>query len=49
MTAIVEGFGDRRYPIEAVLATFSGIVRRDAQLAAASSGGIAGRTFPELP
>ena len=47
--ALVAGLAAKRLPVETVLATFGGIVQRSAQLAAASSGGIAGRTFPELP
>lgn len=47
--ALVEGLAAGRIPLPTVLATFGGIVQRAAQLAAASSGGIAGRTFPELP
>ncbi len=47
--ALVRGLEAGRLPMPLVLATFSGIVQRAAQLAAASSGGIAGRTFPDLP
>ena len=46
---LVQGVMDDSYAIAAVLPTFAGIAQRAAQLAAASSGGIAGRTFPELP
>ena len=46
---LVQGFVAKEIAIEAVLATFAGMVQRAAQLSAASSGGIAGRTFPELP
>ena len=47
--ALVEGWRAGRIPSGAVLGTFHGIVNRAAQLSAASSGSIAGRTFPELP
>lgn len=47
--ALVQGLSDGRYSIDVVLRTFAGIVQRAAQLAAASSGGISGRTFPDLP
>ncbi len=48
-TALVEELVAGRIPFPTVLAAFGGIVQRAAQLAAASSGGIAGRTFPDLP
>ena len=46
---VVQRLADNSLPIETVLQTFSGIVQRAAQLSAASSGGISGRTFPDLP
>lgn len=46
---LVQRLADGRIGIATVLHTFAGIVQRAAQLSAASSGGIAGRTFPDLP
>ena len=46
---LVHRLAEEQIPLDAVLMVFAGIVQRAAQLSAASSGGIAGRTFPELP
>ena len=45
---LVQRLAEARIRLDTVLMVFAGIVQRAAQLSAASSGGIAGRKFPEL-
>ena len=47
--ALVTGMSQGRFTPAQVLTYFAGSVAREAQLAAASSGGLATRTFPDLP
>jgi aminoglycoside phosphotransferase (APT) family kinase protein len=48
-TDLVAGLAAGRFTTGAVLTSFAGSVAREAQLSAASSGGLASRTFPDLP
>jgi aminoglycoside phosphotransferase (APT) family kinase protein len=47
--ALVAGLAANRFTPTQVLGYFAGSVAREAQLSAASSGGLATRTFPDLP
>ncbi|WP_406857615.1 phosphotransferase family protein [Alsobacter sp. KACC 23698] len=48
MARLGEALKAGRIPFETALAFFAGSVARDAELAASSSGGLAGRSFPPL-